>query len=301
LKWKKIGHIYGPDGSQEWARSHAANPTAQLLDGDNYRIYFSTRDASNRSSVGFVEIDLSTPTLIRRKAYRAVISPGAPTMFDDSGVSIGCIVPVGTKQFLYYMGWNLTIVEPWQNSLGLAISQDGGDTFDRHSNFPIVPCDGIDPHTLSYPWVMWDSERFRMWYGSSIAWGPKNEDMRHLIKYGESDDGIHWRRTGHVAIDFKDTSEYAICRPCVVREGNLYRMWFCARGSAYRIGYAESSDGLSWQRMDNRAGIDVSNVGWDSQMIEYPFVFDHRGVRYLLYCGNEYGKDGFGLAVLEQD
>ena len=43
--------------------------------------------------------------------------------------------------------------------------------------------------------------------------------------------------------------------------------------------------------------IDVSLVGWDSEMIEYPFVFEHKNKRYMLYNGNHYGKTGFGIAV----
>lgn len=79
-------------------------------------------------------------------------------------------------------------------------------------------------------------------------------------------------------------------------------MWFSYRsgtGETYRIGYAISSDGKQWKLALNETGIDVSASGWDSEMIEYPFVFDHEGRRYMLYNGNGYGKTGFGLAVLE--
>ena len=79
-------------------------------------------------------------------------------------------------------------------------------------------------------------------------------------------------------------------------------MWFSCRsgkGETYRIGYADSPDGIAWTRRDGAAGIDISASGWDSEMIEYPFVFDHKGERYMLYNGNGYGKTGFGLAVLE--
>jgi hypothetical protein len=78
-------------------------------------------------------------------------------------------------------------------------------------------------------------------------------------------------------------------------------MWYSFRGQAYRIGYAESEDGRQWKRLDSHVGIDVSTTGWDSEMIEYPFVFDHKGQRYMLYNGNGFGKTGFGLAVLEQN
>jgi hypothetical protein len=75
-------------------------------------------------------------------------------------------------------------------------------------------------------------------------------------------------------------------------------MWFCYRGESYQIGYAESIDGIEWERKDAQTGIDVSEAGWDSQMVAYPFVFDHEGIRYLLYNGNDYGRSGFGLAEM---
>ena len=78
-------------------------------------------------------------------------------------------------------------------------------------------------------------------------------------------------------------------------------MWYSYRGVAYRIGYAESENGIQWKRKDDLAGIDVSPDGWDSEMIEYPFIFDHKGSRYMIYNGNGYGKTGFGLAVMEHN
>jgi predicted GH43/DUF377 family glycosyl hydrolase len=299
MTWRKLGRVYQPDGRTPWMRTHAANPTPEHLGDDRFRIYFSSRDDENRSSIGFVEIDLADPATIVRESVEPVLGPGALAMFDDSGASIGCIVPVGTERYLYYMGWHLTVRVPWQNALGLAISEGPGRPFRRVSRFPIVPLDETDPYTISYPWVERRDGRFRMWYGSNVAWGARKEDMRHLIKYAESADGIHWDRRDIVAIDFEDAQEYAICRPCVVRDGDRLRMWFCSRGDAYRIRYAESTDGVMWRRMADPAPIDVSPGGWDAEMIEYPCVFDHRGARYMLYAGNGFGRTGFGLAVLD--
>jgi predicted GH43/DUF377 family glycosyl hydrolase len=296
VTWRKLGHIYAPDGSLPWARSYAANPVADHIEGDLFRIYFSTRDEMNRSSIGFVEIDINNPGKILRVADQPVLMPGDLAMFDDSGASIGCIVKAGGKRYLYYMGWHLTVSVPWQNAIGLAVSDGSDGPFVRHARFPIVPLDETDPYTISYPWVSNESGKFRMWYGSNIAWGPVKEDMRHLIKYAESDDGIHWVRKNQVAIDFSGPQEYAICKPCVVKDGDGYKMWFCARGKAYRIYYAESEDGISWSRQAE-PDLSVSESGWDSEMVEYPFVFDHRGARYILYSGNTFGRTGFGLAV----
>lgn len=299
MNWKKLGHIYAPDGSKPWMRSHAANPVAESIGGDRFRIYFSSRDERNRSSISFVEIDLNNPSVILREAQEPVLGPGDLAMFDDSGVSIGCIVPVGPKRYLYYMGWHLTVAVPWQNALGLAISEGPEDPFRRVSRFPVVELSEIDPYTISYPWVVREDGRFRMWYGSNIAWGARKEDMRHLIKYAESSDGIHWERKDVVAIDFDSPDEYAMCKPCVLKDPGAYRMWFCSRGETYRIRYAESRDGVDWIRSSEGAAIDVSAEGWDSQMIEYPCVFDHQGARYMLYAGNAFGLAGFGLAVAQ--
>lgn len=296
MSWRRLGQIYVPDGRLPWARAYAANPIAEHVEGDRFRIYFSTRDEENRSSIGFVEIDITDPTKVLHEASEPVLSPGDLAMFDDSGVSIGCIVPVDGKQYLYYMGWHLTVRVPWQNALGTAISDGKGKPFARHSRFPTVPLDETDPYTISYPWVMRDGGKFRMWYGSNIAWGREKRDMRHLIKYAESDDGIHWQRDDHVAIDFSGPEEYAMCKPCVVKDDDGYHMWFCARGEAYKIYYAHSDDGLNWERQ-LEPDFDVAADGWDSEMVEYPFVFDHNGQRYMLYAGNGFGRTGFGLAV----
>jgi len=299
MTWRKLGRIYVPDGRLPWARAYAANPVAEPIEGDLFRIYFSSRDERNRSSIGCIEIDITNPTKIIHESPTPLLAPGELAMFDDSGASIGCIVPVGAKRYLYYMGWHLTVTVPWQNSLGLAISDGAAGPFERYSRFPIVELNEIDPYTISYPWVAIENGTFRMWYGSNIAWGAKKEDMRHLIKYAESNDGIHWKRDNTVAIDFSSPDEYAICKPCIKKDGDLYRMWFCARGRAYRVYYAESGDGIAWRRSVEPA-IDVSDSGWDSEMVEYPFVFDHKGDRYMLYAGNGFGKTGFGLAILDE-
>jgi hypothetical protein len=300
MKWRKLGHIYSPDGKKPWMQSYAANPIAEHQGDDRFRIYFSSRDEKNRSSIASIDIDLKNPTLFSNESIEPVLAPGDLAMFDDSGCSIACIVPVGEERYLYYMGWHLTVTVPWQNALGLAISEGPGLPFRRVSRFPIVELNEIDPYTISYPWVMRDNGKFRMWYGSNIQWGAEKADMRHLIKYAESDDGIRWERKDIVAIDFESPDEYAICKPCVVKDDDRYRMWFCARGQTYRIRYAESQDGIVWSRRKELPGIDVSPEGWDSEMIEYPCVFDHGGERYMLYAGNTFGRTGFGLAVLER-
>jgi hypothetical protein len=69
----------------------------------------------------------------------------------------------------------------------------------------------------------------------------------------------------------------------------------------YRIGYGESEDGLTFNRLDSSAeaalNVSSSASAWDSLAVTYPYVFHHNSKRYMLYNGNEFGKTGFGLAI----
>lgn len=301
MKWTKLGLVFCPNNNHAWMRTHAANPVAEHIDGDTYRIYFSCRDRDNRSSIGWVEIDLGKPTQVLRVSDQPVLSPGPVGTFDDSGASMGWLLRVSQRRYLYYLGWNLSVTVPWRNSIGLAISDTLDGDYIKYSMAPIMDRDAVDPFSISYPCVLREGGNWRMWYGSNLNWGPNQRDMAHVIKHAESGDGIHWCRDGRIALNFKSAEEYAISRACVLRMKVGYRMWYSFRGASYRIGYAESPDGLKWERLDARAGISVSDSGWDRESVEYPFVFEHRGQKYMLYNGNGYGRTGFGIAVLEQD
>lgn len=298
IQWKKLGRIWETTHRNDWMVSHSANPVAEHIEGSRFRVYFSCRNVNNVSSIAYFEFDLNEPQQCLAISEAPVLSPGPIGTFDDSGASVGCLAIVNGKRYLYYLGWNLGANVPWRNSIGLAVSPRLSEPFSKISLAPIFDRNAFDPYSLSYPWVLYDNDAhcWHMWYGSNLKWGKEQRDMDHLLKYAKSTDGVHWEATGQITLNFKSVDEYAISKPCVVKENGLYRMWYSYRGASYRIGYAESSDGINWQRQDERAGIDVSSEGWDSEMICYPNVFEHAGKKYLLYNGNAYGKTGIGLA-----
>jgi hypothetical protein len=296
MKWIKHGLVFTAGGQREWMVSHAANPVAESLGGDRFRVYFGCRDEHNRSHVGWVEMEIGERVRVLALAGEPVVAPGPPGSFDDSGASMGCLVADGRRRCLYYVGWNLGVTVPWRNSIGLAVSDGEGEPFVKVSRAPIVDRSDVDPFSLSYPWVLREPDRWRMWYGSNLRWGAHERDMDHVIKYAESADGIHWLRDGHVALGLEEPGEYALAHPCVLREEGRYRMWYCHRGEAYRIDCAESPDGRHWVRQAV-GGLGPSAQGWDKEMAAYPCVFRHRGRLHLLYNGNRYGREGFGLAV----
>jgi len=302
MRWRKLGRIYAPVELGDWAVSHAALPIPLRLDTHRWRIYFSARDRRNRSHTGCFEIDLRRPATVLRQGAQPVLRPGGLGTFDEAGAMGSWILAYEDRLLLYYIGWNLGVTVPFRNAIGLAESRDGGDSFAKIGPGPLLDRSLEDPFFTASPCVLVEEGRWRLWYLSCVGWEPRPEGPlhRYLIKHAESADGLDWRR-GPVCIDFAAPGESALSRPCVLRSGGRYRMWYSRRGPSYRIGYAESSDGLSWQRLDEQVGIDVSPAGWDSEMVAYAHVFDAEGSRYMLYNGNGYGATGIGLAVLEAD
>lgn len=303
-KWQKLKHIFAPDNNYDWMVSHAANPFAEKIAGDIFRIYFTCRDRENKSYIGFADVDFADDFKVTAVSEKPVLSPGEPGMFDDSGAVMSFLIHVGSKKHLYYLGWNLKVTVPWLNTIGLAIWNEKEQIFEKNSRAPVMDRSDEDPFTISYPSILFENGIYRMWYGSNLKWGKTQDEMNHVIKYAESTDGIHWKRSNQVHIGLMHPNEYALSKPFVIKTGDTYQMWYSCRGNGsittYRIGYAESRDGMSWTRKDEQVGIDVSASGWDSDMISYPFVFDHNGKRYMLYNGNGYGKTGFGIAEWKQ-
>jgi hypothetical protein len=300
-RWLKKGLIFVPPGAPDWLNSHAALPVADPI-GELHRVYFSSRDKAGRAQVGYFDIKLSSPDKILRLSEKPVIGLGPTGAFDDNGVTTSYIVTHQGKKYHYYSGWSLGVTVPFYFYVGLALSDNGGESYKKISAAPILERNAIDPYLTASPCVLVEDGTWRMWYVSGTGWEMKEAQLRHRyhIKYAESSDGIHWHREGLVCIDYQSKDEYAIARPSVIKENGLYRMWYSYRGESYRIGYAESADGIEWNRKDAQSGIDVSESGWDSEMIEYPYVFKNEGTYYMLYNGNGYGRTGIGLAVLDR-
>jgi len=281
-----------------WANTHAALPVVDPLGNGRYRVYFSARDERGRARIGWADTDLRPGSWM--PAEKPALELGPLGSFSDSGVTSSCLVTHEGAKYHFYTGWSLGVSVPFYLSAGLAISDDGGVTFRPLSKAPILERTDVDPFLTASPWVLIDGGVWRMWYVAGLAWMMSNGKPMHKyhIRYAESRDGLVWDRRGVVSIDFKDEREYAIARPCVVRDRDVYRMWYSYRGDRYRIGYAESSDGVVWKRLDELAGLDVTPGAWDGDMVEYPAIVDVEGRRLMLYNGNDYGKTGIGVAEL---
>lgn len=296
MRWTRLGQIYDARPLHEKLQTHAANPLPVHLHGDVFRIFFSGRDAEKRSSVGYVDIDIVSRTVLEA-CREPVFRHGPESSFYSHGVSIGNCYRVGGQRYILFMGWHIPQGGHWRGEIGrLILGPDLSLTLDGDA--PFFGLSEFDPISLSYPWVMDDFHGgHHMWYGSTLSWDAGNGEMLHVIRHAHSTDG-HAFRPEQSLIPYALGEAQAFSRPTVIRHSDGWSMWYSfrsGRGETYRIGRATSPDGQDWQRVE--PGIDVAAAGWDSEMIEYPFVFHHKGQLYMLYNGNGYGRTGFGLAV----
>jgi hypothetical protein len=299
-QWRKLGRVYQPVAKGPLLASHAANPVALHLDGDVFRVFYSGRDGQNRSSVGAVDIDIVQARVVQDHAG-VQFAYGGPQTCHPDGVSIGCHFRAGGLHRMLFMGWQIPNGGHWRGDIGqLQIAGDLSLHPVADDLFLGTDAD-FDPVSLSYPWVMQRGGLWHMWYGSTVTWQTENGEMLHVINHATSEDGLHWQRHGQAVPHALGVAQ-AFSRPSVAEDADGLHMWFSYRsgtGQSYRIGYAHSVDGAGWVLALDRAGIDVSAQGWDSEMICYPYVFDHAGRRWMLYNGNGFGASGFGLAVLD--
>lgn len=310
MKWIKKGLIFKPDNNYDWMVSHASIPVADKVDRSILRIYFGTRDKQGRSHITYAEVEAEYPQNILYVHHKPILPLGKPGTFDDNGVMPSWIVNHNNKKFLYYIGWNPQVIVSYRLSIGLAISEDGGISFGKYSDGPICDRSTDEPYFNTAPCVIVINGIWKMWYVSCTGWEIINDwpEPFYHVKYAESSDGIHWTKTGQVCIDYDDFSG-AIGRPCVFIEDGIYKMLYSNRSTknyrtdpnqSYRLGYAESLDGIRWVRKDHDVGIERSASGWDSEMMEYCYVYEHKNKKYLLYNGNGFGQSGFGYAVLDE-
>lgn len=292
--WDKKGNIFD--------KHHAQVPVVDAYESF-YRIYYSTR-IEGKSHPMFIDIDKINFKIIN-KSSKPILSLGKRGQFDWAGVMPTEIITIGDVKYLYYIGWSNRIDVPYHNCLGLAVSKDNGNTWDK-----IGPVFGIsvkEPGYVGTISILKENNILKGWYLSCREWEEINGIVEPIydIKYALSyDNGFSWNPTNTVCIPLKK-DEGGISKASVIKQGETYKMWFSYRGktnyrtksdSSYRIGYAESVDGIKWNRKDN-IELDISEEGWDSEMVAYPHVIKENNKLIMFYNGNKFGNTGIGYAI----
>jgi predicted GH43/DUF377 family glycosyl hydrolase len=258
------------------------------------------RDADGRGSIGFVDLDPENPSRVLRVSERPALSSATAASFAPDGVIPLAVVRAGEELRLYYAGFRRREDVRFEAFCGLALSEDGGESFRAHSAEPVVAPSAEGTLFRALHSIRFEGGRWRAWYGagSHFRQGETKTLPVYDIRYMESPDGISFPDEGTVCIPVTG-DEYRVGRPWVVPSGDGYEMYFGASTERmhYRLAYATSPDGIVWERDDAALGLAPSAEGWDSEMMAYPAVVSVAGSTYLFYNGNDFGRDGFGYAV----
>lgn len=302
MKWLKHGVVWKPSGTQWWARTHATCPTPIWLDDRTLRVYVQCRDEHNVGRIGFVDLDPADPRKVIRESTEPVLDVGSPGSFDDNGVFQTSVVRVPDgRLFMYYVGFELCHRIRYRLLTGLAISTDNGNTFQRAQATPVLERSPHEQFFRCGPWVEWEDDRFRMWYVAGSEWETIDGKQMPVydIRYAESDDGLQWPAQGRIVMPVVLENEHGFGRPVVRRRPDGYRMFYSIRKrdpARYRLGYAQSRDGLAWHRLDADMGLQVTDGAWDGEATSYGIDIEAGGKTWLLYNGNDFGGTGFGIA-----
>lgn len=313
MKWIKKGLIFEPNNRFEWMHSHAQIPFPVDF-GDFLRIYFATREkyvnGECRSFGAFIDVDKDDFKKIINISQEPILKPGNIAEFDEYGAMPASVIKINERYYMYYCGWTRTVSTPHREEIGLAISEDG-EYFEKIGKGPVVGESIYEPYSCSYPMVyQFDKDGlFHMFYHTGINWlqGKEKMEIQYLLRHATSKDGITWTKDNFNILETKVENECQTS-PAIFKKDGVFHMFFSYRygldfrddsNRGYRIGYAYSTDLKKWKRADELAGIGVSENGWDSQMIEYPYIINLKDKYYMFYCGNHFGKNGFGYAELQ--
>ncbi len=305
MKWNKLGVVWNTDGTHPWSRSHAMGPTPFLRDEKTIRVFLTTLDEQGRGRPMFVDVAADNPTRVLNVSDCPLLDIGVPGTFDDNGLmAISFVQTKPGELYMYYAGFEICTQIRYRILSGLAISADGGESFKRYSMAPILERTSEELYFRGGPFAMLDEGVFKLWYVAGSEWTKLNDKAMPVydLRYLESTDGIHWADLGTLSMAITGEDEHGFGRPWVIKRGsNDYQLFYSIRRrsfGAYRLGYAESTDGIHWVRKDDEMGLDVSPDGFDTQAIMYSAVINVKGKTYCFYNGNNFGEGGFGVAEL---
>ena len=313
MKWKKLGKIFDFNKSplKDSFVSHTQSPQAVVFD-DFVRIYFTSRIRDTEKTFisipQYVDFTKDFKSIVNY-SNKEIIQKGKLGCFDEHGIFPFSPSLVNGNFYAYISGWSRRISVDVDGSIGLAVSNDNGVSFTRLGDGPILSASLFEPFLVIDPFVKKFNNLYYMFYIRGLKWSDTNPPERvYKISYATSLNGINWQKSSKLIIQNILGEDECQALPTVIKIDSIWHMYFCYREMAgfrtvknksYRIGYAYSKNLVDWIRDDDNAGIHISETGWDSEMMCYPNIFKCNNNIYLLYNGNEFGKDGYGIALLE--
>lgn len=315
FQWEKLGKLFDPqeyDG-QTWMHEFAQSASSLIME-DRVRIYFCSRPPCDLqgmylSYLSYIDLDRYDLTRVISVCKHRPLELGRRGTFDEFGTNPISVIRDGDEIRVYYAGWTRCESVPINGAIGVAVSRDGGETFQRLGDGPVISYSPDEPFMMGSPRIRRFNGKWQLWYVSGTQWISTNDKSKpepvYKIRLATSVNGLDWIKYGHNLLEDCLENECQACPDVLFLDGQ-YHMFYSYRSShnykigsgGYRIGYAVSENMFDWHRHDELAGMNVSSEGWDSQMVSYPHVFILDKEIYMIYQGNEIGRTGIGLARL---
>ena len=225
---------------------------------------------------------------------------GDPGEWDEGELERPIVIKDGSTYKMWYSGKN--VANTWQ--IGYATS-DNGTNWTKHASNPLFQ-PGVngkwDDHHVEADWViMEDSTTYKMWYTGTDN---SNVEVNNQIGYATSLDGTTWNRPdpNNPVLpkgEANDWDEDGVQAASVIIDndapaGEKYKMWYvgksnCGTGPCdTAIGYATSSDGITWAKYSDP----VINLGpdgsWDGDYICTVRVIKEGSIYRMWYTGEEF-------------
>ena len=294
-KWIKEGLIFN---------EHKSQLPVPIIDGNKIRIFYSTR-IGGKSVPMWIDLNLNNCKEIIGRSDSPILDLGKPGLFDWSGVMPTCVIKKDSVYFLYYIGWSQRIDVPYHNNLGLALSKDGGLTWEKYSDGPVLSTSYKEPGYIGTCDIIEIGDRYIMYYLSCREWIEHEGRMEPIydVKIAESMDLINWDPLDYTALKLEG-NEGGISSARVIPENDSYSMYFSVRdkigyredvNKSYRIKKAISKDGFNWDRVEGTE-LGISDNEWENFMVCYPGILETEKEILMFYNGNGFGDTGICYA-----
>ncbi len=205
-----------------------------------------------------------------------------------------------------YKMWFTLVTEPYtpRQQIGVAYTESAdGVRWQTPTSLVLAPTpDGWDARNVETPSVVKTPEgKWHLYYTATLP----DAGNHFAIGLATSDDGLTWRKHGQAPVftpeqgwelpaGAGEDSAGGVLEPCVLYDstGKVFRMWYAGLGQrdevfAYRTGYAESADGVRWNRRAEPVMEPGAPGAWDDAIVSHQHVMiDPQGVFHLFYFGS---------------
>lgn len=242
-QWKDTAEDIIPIGSSDNWENEVSDPEVIKI-GSRYHMWYTSLNnthwvsGSDRFRTRYAYSDDGT-TWTRSEKW---VLKGEKEKWDEGGTTRGrSVLYHNNKYHMWYAGTNTNDLSRnpfWR--IGYAISVDGVSWQKQNDGNPVVvPTETWEKNNTSYPNVIYDKGKFKMWYATSTG------DLPTSFAYAESLDGVNWNKPADLNPILETTpggfdSRY-ISDPYIVKSSNVLSMYYAGfNGSNWSIGVATS-------------------------------------------------------------